>query len=90
MGCVRHDKSTTILAISIKKMKPHKKSLGRNPLTDASYQNSGMMLNRQGLDHHPLSVSPHLDLDTVLNEQGSGHHILSDVLHHRPGVVKNE
>jgi hypothetical protein len=26
----------------------------------------------------------------VLSEQGSGRCILSDVLHHRPGVVKNE
>jgi hypothetical protein len=64
--------------------------LRRNPLIDASYQNPGMVLNRQELGHHPLGVSPHLDLDTVLNEQGSGHRILSDVLHHRPGVVKNE
>jgi hypothetical protein len=34
--------------------------------------------------------APYLNLDTVLNEQGSGHRILSDVLHRRPGVVKNE
>jgi hypothetical protein len=65
-------------------MKPHKKLLGRNPLSDASYQNPG----RSG--RHPLSDAPYLDWDMVLNEQGSGHHILSDVLHRRPGVVKNE
>jgi hypothetical protein len=44
-GCVRLDKPTTILAIYIK-MKPHEKSLGRNPLNDATYQNPGMVLNR--------------------------------------------
>jgi hypothetical protein len=44
MGCVRHDESTTILAISIK-MKSHIKLLGRNPLSDVSYRNPGMMLN---------------------------------------------
>jgi hypothetical protein len=65
-------------------MKPHKKLLGRNPLSDALYQNPG----RSG--RHLLGDAPYLDWDTVLNEQGSGHHILSDVLHRRPGVVKNE
>jgi hypothetical protein len=71
-------------------MKPHEKSLGRNPLSDASYRNPGMVLNEQGLGRHPLDDVSYLNLDTVLNEQGSGHHILSDALHHRPGVVKNE
>jgi hypothetical protein len=49
-------------------MKPHKKSLGRNPLNDASYRNPGMMLNGQGPGRHPLGDTPYLDLDTVLNE----------------------
>jgi hypothetical protein len=71
-------------------MKPHEKTLGRNPLSDAPYWNPGMVLNGQGPGHHPLGDAPYLDLDTVLNEQGSGHRILSDALHHRPGVVKNE
>jgi hypothetical protein len=71
-------------------MKPHEKSLGRNPLSDASYRNSGMVLNRQGPGHHLLGDAPYLNLDTMLNEQGSGRRILSDALHRRPGVVKNE
>jgi hypothetical protein len=81
--------ATTILAISMK-MKPHEKSLGRNPLTDAPYRNPGMMLNGQGPGRHPLGGMPYLDLDTVLSEKGSGRRILSDVLHRRSGVVKNE
>jgi hypothetical protein len=72
------------------KMKPHEKSLGRNPLSDASYQNSGMVLNEQGSGHHPLDGVLYLALDTVLNEQGLSHCILSDALYRRPGVVKNE
>jgi hypothetical protein len=71
-------------------MKPHERTLGRNPLSDAPYRNPGMVLNRQGPGHHPLGDAPYLDLDMVLNEQGSGHHIHSDALHRRPGVVKNE
>jgi hypothetical protein len=71
-------------------MKPHEKSLGRNPLSDAPYQNPGMVLNGQGPDRHPLGDVPYLDLDTVLNEQGSSRRILSDTLHRRLGVVKNE
>jgi hypothetical protein len=71
-------------------MKPHEKSLGRNPLIDAPYRNPGMVLNGQGPDHYPLGDASYLDLDTVLNEQGSGRRILSDAIHHRPGVVKNE
>jgi hypothetical protein len=72
------------------KMKPHGKSLGRNPLSDASYRNPGMVLNRQGSGRHSLDGALYLDLDTVLSEQGSGRRILSDALHRRPGVVKNE
>jgi hypothetical protein len=58
--------------------------LGRNPLSDAPYQNPGMMLNGQGPGRHPLGDTPYLDLDMVLNEQESGR------LHRRPNVVKNE
>jgi Iap family predicted aminopeptidase len=72
------------------KMKPHEKSLGRNPLSDAPYQNLGMVLNGQGLSRHHLSGVPYLDLYTVLNEQGSNRRILSDTLHRRLGIVKNE
>jgi hypothetical protein len=72
------------------KMKSHKKSLGRNPLSDAPYRNPGMVLNGQGSGRHPLGGAPYLDLDTVLSEQGSGCRILSDALHCRLSVVKNE
>jgi hypothetical protein len=72
------------------KMKPHGKSLRRNPLSDAPYRNPGMVLNRQGSGRHSLGGALYLDLDTVLSEQGSGRRILSDALHRRPGVVKNE
>jgi hypothetical protein len=68
-------------------MKPHEKSLGRNPLNDTPYQNPGMVLNGQGSGRHPLNDASYLDLDTVLNEQGLSRHILSDALHRRPGVV---
>jgi hypothetical protein len=66
-------------------MKPHEKSLGRNPLSDATYRNSGMVLNGQRSGYHPLGGAPYLDLDTVLSEQGSGRRILSDALHRREG-----
>jgi hypothetical protein len=59
-------------------MKPHEKSLGRNPFNDAPYRNSGMVLNKQGLSCHPLGGTLYLDLDTVLNEQESGRRILSE------------
>jgi hypothetical protein len=72
------------------KMKSHEKSLGHNPLSDASYQNPGMVLNGEGPGRHLLGDASYLDLDTVLNEQGSGRCILSDALHRRPSVVKNE
>jgi hypothetical protein len=71
-------------------MKLHGKLLGCNPLSDASYQNPGIVLNRQGPGHHLLGGTSYLDLDTMLNEQGSGCRILSDALHRCPGVVKNE
>jgi hypothetical protein len=72
------------------KIKPHKKLLGHNPLSNAAYRNPDMVLNGQGLDRHPLGGAPYLNLDTVLSEKGSGRRILSDVLHRRPGVVKNK
>jgi len=68
-------------------MKPERKSLGRNPLSDAPYRNPGMVLNEQGLGCHPRDA-PCRDLGTVSNEQGSGHRILSGALHRRPSVVK--
>jgi hypothetical protein len=87
--CVRFGEPITILAISME-MKPYVKSLGRNPLIDATYRNTGMVLSGQGPGHHLLDGAPYLDLNTVLSEQVSGSHILSDALHHRPSVVKNE
>jgi hypothetical protein len=50
------------------KIKPHGKSLERNPLSDVTYQNPGMVLNGQGSGRHPLDGASYLDLDTVLNE----------------------
>jgi hypothetical protein len=88
-GCIRFDEPTTILVIFMK-IKSHKKLLRCNPLSDAPYQNSGMVLNRQGPGRHLLGDASYLDPNMVLNEQGSGRRILSDMLHHRPGVVKNE
>jgi hypothetical protein len=35
-------------------MKPNRKPLGRNPLSDAPYRNPGMVLNGQGPGRHPL------------------------------------
>jgi hypothetical protein len=66
-------------------MKPHEKSLGHNPLSDATYRNSGMVLNGQRSGYHPLDGASYLNLDTVLSEQGSGRRILSDALHRREG-----
>jgi hypothetical protein len=53
------------------KMKPHEKLLGRNPLSNTSYRNTGMVLNEQGVGHHSFGDVSYLDLDTVLSEQGS-------------------
>jgi hypothetical protein len=64
------------------------KKIGKDHLSDASYQNPGMVLNRQGPGRHPLGGAPYLDLDTVLNEQVLNHRILSHALHRRPDVVK--
>jgi hypothetical protein len=54
-------------------MKPHGKSLGRNPLSNAPYRNPGMVLNGQGPGHHPLSGALHHHPGVVKNEQGSLH-----------------
>jgi hypothetical protein len=59
------------------KMKPHEKSLRRNPLSDAPYQNLGMVLNGQETGRHPLGDASYLYLNTMLNEQESDHRILS-------------
>jgi hypothetical protein len=75
---------------NIMEMKPQRKSLGRNPLSDAPYRNPGMVLNEQGPSRHPLSDASSLDLEPVISEQGLGHRILSGALHRRPGVVENE
>jgi hypothetical protein len=72
------------------KIKSHGKLWGRNPLSDASYRNPGMVLNEKGSGRHLLGGASYLDLDTVLSEQGLCRRILNDVLHHRPVVVKNE
>jgi hypothetical protein len=56
-----------MLAISME-MKPHEKSLWRNPFSDASYRNPSMVLNGQGLGRRPLGGTSYLDLDTVLSE----------------------
>jgi hypothetical protein len=75
---------------NLMEMKPQRKSLGHNPLSDAPYRNPGMVLNEQGSGRHPLSDMPSLDLEPVISEQGSGRRILSGSLHRRPGVVENE
>jgi hypothetical protein len=72
------------------KMKRYGKSLRRSPLSDAPYQNPGMVLNGQGLGRRPLGGAPYLNLDMVLYEQGSGRRILNNMLYRRFGVVKNE
>ena len=70
-------------------MKPERKSLGRNPLSDAPYRNPGMVLNGQGPGRHPRDA-PCRNLGMVSSNQGSGRRFLSGALHRRPGVVKNE
>ena len=88
-GCDRRDEPTLNLAI-LMGMKPERKPLGRNPLSDAPYRNPGMVLNGQGPGRHTLGDTPCRDLGMVSSEQGSGRRILSGALHRRPGVVKNE
>ena len=66
-------------------MKPKRKSLGRNPLSDAPYRNPGMVLNEQGAGRHPRDA-PCRDLGMVSSEQGLGRRFLSGALHRRPDV----
>jgi hypothetical protein len=75
---------------NLMEMKPQRKSLGSNPLSDVPYRNPGMVLNEQGSGRHPLSDALSLDLEPVISEQGSGRRILSGALHRRSGVVENE
>ena len=79
-GCDRRGEPTLNLAI-LMEMKPKRKSLGRNPPSDAPYQNPGMVLNGQGPSRHPLGNAPRRDLGMVSSEQGSGRRFLSGVLH---------
>ena len=88
-GCDRRGEPTLNLAI-LMEMKPERKPLGRNPLSDAPYRNLGMVLNRQGSGRHPLGDAPCRDRGIVSCEQGSGRRFLSGALHRRIGVVKNE
>jgi hypothetical protein len=67
-------------------MKPNRKPLGRNPLSDAPYRNPSVVLNGQGPGHHPLGGASCRDLDAVSSEQGSGRRFLSGALHRHPGV----
>ena len=53
-GCDRRGEPTLNLAI-LMEMKPERKSLGRNPLSDAPYRNPGMVLNEQGPGRHPVT-----------------------------------
>jgi hypothetical protein len=70
-------------------MKPNRKPLGRNPLSNTPYRNPGTVLNGQGSGHHPLGGASCRDLDAVSSEQGSGRRFLSGALHRRPGVLTN-
>ena len=54
-------------------MEPYDISLGRNPLSDALYRGSDMVLNMQGLGRHSLSGTQHRRPGVVISEQGSSH-----------------
>ena len=90
-GCDRRGEPTLNLAI-LMEMKPERKPLGRNPLSDAPYWNPGMVLNGQRPGRHPFGDASCRDLGMGMmsSEQGSGRRFLSGALHRRPGVVKNE
>ena len=62
--CDRRGEPTLNLAILIE-MKPERKPLGRNPLSDTPYQNPGTVLNGQGPGRHPLSDASCRDLGMV-------------------------
>ena len=87
-GCDRRGEPTLNLAI-LMEMKPERKPLGRNPLSDAPYRNPDMVLNEQGPGRHPRDA-PCRDLGMVSSNQGSGRRFLSGALHRRPDVVKNK
>ena len=87
-SCDRRGEPTLNLAI-LMEIKPKRKSLGRNRLSDAPYQNLGIVLNEQGPGRHPRDA-PCRDLGTVSSAQGSDRRILSGALHRCLGVVKNE
>jgi hypothetical protein len=50
--------------VTLIEMKPKRITLGRNPLSDASCQNPGMVLNEQGLGRHSR--------DTRVSRSGHG------------------
>ena len=54
-------------------MEPYDISLGHNPLSDALYRGSDMVLNMQGLGRHSLSGALHRRPGVVISEQGSSH-----------------
>jgi hypothetical protein len=65
-------------------MKHERNPLGSNPLSNAPYQNLGMVLNGQGLGQHPLGDASSHDLGMVSSEQASDCYFLSGVLHRHP------
>ena len=67
-GCDRRGEPTLNLVI-LMKMKPERKPSGRNPLSNAPYQNPGMVLNGQGPGRHPLGDAPCRDLGMVPNSR---------------------
>jgi hypothetical protein len=48
---------------------PSQISLGRNPLSDALYQNSEMVIREQMSGRHRLSGAPYQNLDIVISER---------------------
>ena len=66
-SCDMRGEPTLNLAI-LMEMKPERKPLGRNPLSDAPYRNPGMVLNGQGPGRHPLGDASCRDLGMVSSE----------------------
>jgi hypothetical protein len=50
-------------------MKPNRKPLEHNPLSDVPYRNPGVVLNGQAPARHPIGGVPYRDLDAVSSEQ---------------------
>jgi hypothetical protein len=71
-------------------MKLNQFSLGRHPLSDASYWNPDMVIREQGPSRHRLSGAPYWNPNMMTSERGPDRHHLSDALHRRPDVVSNE